>query len=51
MSIWVRRFSDRLDAAMKSIALMMLVIMVLLVGLQVVARYVFFSAPSWTEEL
>jgi TRAP-type C4-dicarboxylate transport system permease small subunit len=41
----------RLNQACMLAACLLLVAMLLAVGLQVLARYVFFSPPSWTEEL
>lgn len=47
----VRSFSNALDRAASIIAVVALFVLVGAVMLQVVARYVFQSPPSWTEEL
>ena len=43
--------SDMVDAIVIRIAILALVLLVLVVMLQVVARYVFFQPPVWTEEI
>lgn len=45
------RSSDVVDAVLFRIAAFALVVLVAVVLLQVVARYVFFQPPVWTEEL
>ncbi|MEZ5658416.1 MAG: TRAP transporter small permease subunit [Burkholderiaceae bacterium] len=45
------RFSDRVDAALLAVATGALALLVGVVLLQVVARYVFFQPPVWTEEI
>lgn len=45
------RSSDVVDAVLFRIATLALVLLVAVVLLQVVARYVFFQPPVWTEEL
>ncbi len=45
------RISDVVDAIFIRVALFALVMLVLVVLLQVVARYVFFQPPVWTEEI
>ncbi len=50
-SAFLTAFSMRLNQACMLAACLLLVAMLLTVGLQVLARYVFFSPPSWTEEL
>ncbi|MEZ5652568.1 MAG: TRAP transporter small permease subunit [Burkholderiaceae bacterium] len=47
----VVRFSDRLDAMLLRLATAALALLVAVVLLQVVARYVFFQPPVWTEEM
>jgi TRAP-type C4-dicarboxylate transport system permease small subunit len=44
-------FSDAVDRWMQRLTGVILVLLVMFVLLQVVARYVFFSPPAWTEEL
>ncbi len=44
-------FSDRLDGVIKALNFVALTLLVGVVFLQVVARYIFDSPPSWTEEL
>ncbi|QOL80820.1 TRAP transporter small permease [Pseudooceanicola spongiae] len=44
------RISDTVDRVMRGVALVFLVVMVLAISLQVVARYGFAAPPSWTEE-
>lgn len=46
-----RSLSDGLDRVAEAGAMLALVVLVGAVALQVVARYVFFSPPTWTEEL
>lgn len=48
---WLARISAGLNRACMLAACALLVAMLLTVGLQVLARYVFFSPPPWTEEL
>lgn len=45
------KFSDLVDAVLFRIATLALVLLVGVVLLQVVARYVFFQPPVWTEEI
>ncbi len=45
------RMSDMVDAAVFRVATLALVLLVGVVLLQVVARYVFFQPPVWTEEI
>ena len=45
------RLSDAMDTLAKMAAILILGVLVLVVLLQVVARYAFSSPPSWTEEL
>jgi TRAP-type C4-dicarboxylate transport system permease small subunit len=45
------RLSEALNRACWMTAGTFMLIMLAVVGLQVIARYVFFSPPSWTEEL
>ncbi len=47
----ILRSSDVVDAVLLRIATVALVLLVAVVLLQVVARYVFFQPPVWTEEL
>lgn len=58
MIVWLQTLSRLLRAASAALnrvclaaAGWLLLAMLLAVGLQVLARYVFFSPPSWTEEL
>ena len=44
------RLSDRLDRLCRSGGIAFFTLMILLVLLQIVARYVFRSVPTWTEE-
>lgn len=50
MSRFVIGLSEALDDACRVAASLSLVLMVLLIGIQVVARYVFADPPAWTEE-
>ena len=45
------RLSERVDACLLRVAVAALTMLVAVVLLQVVARYVFFQPPVWTEEL
>jgi len=47
----ISKLSKQLNRLCWNAAALLLTAMLLTVGLQVVARYVFFSPPSWTEEL
>ncbi len=44
------RLSDRLDRLCRSGGIAFFTLMILLVLLQIVARYIFRSVPTWTEE-
>lgn len=50
-SAFLGALSAGLNRACMAAGCTLLLAMLLAVGLQVVARYVFFSPPSWTEEL
>lgn len=45
------RMSDVVDVVLRRVAIAVLMFLVLVVLLQVVARYLFFQPPIWTEEL
>ncbi len=45
------RLSNRVDAVLLRLAIAALALLVFVVLLQVVARYVFFQPPVWTEEM
>ena len=47
---WLARLSNAVDRVCRVGAALGLVLMVLLIAIQVVARYVFSEPPGWTEE-
>lgn len=51
MKQWIITASHAVDAAIKRIAMAVLLALVAVVLLQVLARYVLFQPPVWTEEL
>jgi len=51
LAIWLDRVSASLNRVSLTLGVSMLIIMLAAVALQVVARYLLASAPTWTEEL